>query len=150
MTDGNINKLSAAALLEQYESDFKAGDGCALINAVSVCLNHHFDAPKWVETGFNTALIKYASGESWTLDDAFNVQRKTKRRQKRFRKDFLSSLIWQKVAKYHSAGEAIGRALFELVAEELNDKAGGVGDGLKFNGTDVQEAYYAFKGVTKK
>lgn len=146
MTDASANRLSPTALLAQYESDFNAGDNAALLNAVSVCLNCGCDVPEWVAIGFNVVVMKYDSGEAMTLDEAFGLQRQKGKHQSTYRKEFLATLIWQKVAKYHSAGNPIGRTLFETVAEELTAKY----DGLKLNGTDVQEAYYAFKKVTEK
>lgn len=157
MTDKHIRQLSLSEFLAKYETEFNAGDGSALLNAVRVCLECGCDAPKWLKRGFNVALIKYESGESWTLDEAFNVQRPKGRHRKRYRKDVLANIMWQEVKRLHTAGKKltppvgqIRRPLFESVAEELNARTGELYDGLKFNGTDVQEAYYAFENVTKK
>lgn len=137
-------------LLDQYEAEFAAGDGRALINAISLCLNRGLDPPKWLVTGFNAVCIRYSSGEARTLDEAFKVSRPPNWRQKRARKDVLVNIMWQLVVRHHNAGTPIGRDLFEAVAEELNAETGTLCAGLKFNGTDVQDAYYSVQRLTRK
>jgi len=150
----NEGKLSAgemnAEILSTLESLFIKGNGEALLDAVELCLNSGIPVPKWVVTGFTCAwTIRWASGRSRTLDDAFGIKRPKNWRQKRARKDFLTSLIWQSVVRYKRQYPGpIGVPLFECVAEEWNQqvesspKESSLHD-LKINSTDVQEAYYA-------
>ena len=62
-------------------------------------------------------------------------------------------IMWRKATHHHrDNGVPISRDLFELVAEELNEELSAARDDaltdLYFNGTDVQEAYYAVKHLT--
>lgn len=140
-----------AALLARYEAAFNAGDSSALLDAVSIYLMRGIETPKWVVTGFNAAWgVKWGSGQARTLDEAFDLQRPKNWTQKRARKDRLGCIIWQHVVWHRHRGEPIGRALFEAVAEDLNGEPGELYADMKFNGTDISDAYYNIERLTKK
>ncbi len=143
--------------LDHLQRQFESGDGHALLNAVGICLNTGTKAPNWVQTGFNAAwTVRWESGQARTLDDAFDIQRPKGWSQKRSQKDAITTLIWQSVVQYRQKHKvAIDRDLFEAVAEEWNQQRelepeDSMLHGLKINGTDVQEAYYAVTNLSKK
>jgi hypothetical protein len=133
-------------LLEQWRTAYEAGDGAALLNAVEFVLNCGVVPPPWVCTGFNAAWqVRYGSGLSRTLDDAFNVRRPLSWSQKSARKEVLRNIVWQHVVAYTNQGEAIDGTLFAKVADELNEERSELFRGLKFSQTVVSNAYYAVK-----
>ena len=129
--------------LAELEGRYSAGESEALLDAVGICINTGTKAPQWVEMGFNAAwLVRYQGNQARTLGEAFGVERPSNWRQGRAQKDVLRFVIWQRVLHERRENAApIGRALFEEVAEALSSEYG-----VKINGTDVSEAYYA---VTK-
>lgn len=129
--------------LDELEGLCLAGEAEALLDAVAICINTGIKAPPWVEKGFNEAwLVRWKTAEARTLGEAFGIERPSNWRQGRAQKDELTFVIWQRVLRERREnGATIGRALFEEVAEALS-----VEHGVRLNGTDVQEAYYA---VTK-
>lgn len=137
-------------LLRRHKAKFETGDGEALLQAVSMCLESKIDPPDWLTLAVRLALVRYAGAEARTLDQAFGVHRRKGWQTKRGRKDALVYVVWQRVVQHHRAGESIGRDLFETVAEELNIEPGDMYAGLKWNGTDVQDAYYSVKSYEKQ
>jgi hypothetical protein len=139
-------KFELATLLAHYESQFKDGDASALLDAANLCLNHGIVAPDWVASAFNAAIEhRWRPGHARTLDAAFDVHRPKNWSQQRARKDAFAKHLFRLVVSHHENGDAIGRALFESVAEEVNAYITVV----KFNGTDVQNAYYEVKRLTE-
>jgi hypothetical protein len=136
-----------AELLQKYEARFKAGDGEALLLALSACLESDIEPPDWLASAVRLALVRYAGAQARTLDQAFGVRRAKGWHSKRGRKDALVYVVWRRVVEQHRAGAVLGRALFETIAEELNAEAGD--DSVKWNGTDVQTAYYSIESYGK-
>jgi hypothetical protein len=145
-----------AELEQQY---FANTDGAALLDAVSLCLTTGTPAPEWVQARFlNAWELLWKSGQAWTLDAAFHIERPQNRRQGRYRKDQLSLYIFLTVLDYKRRNPGpMCTDLFDAVAEELNEAAKSGEDpklqDLKFSGTIVQEGYYtqlaALSRVTK-
>ncbi|HEX6993726.1 MAG TPA: hypothetical protein VF339_06220 [Gammaproteobacteria bacterium] len=127
-------------LLEHYRQRYEdEADGVALLEALHRCLRD--DAPKWLQIAVGRALVRYDGAESRTLDEAFGVRRPKHWTRKRARKDAFDLAVYLRVIEHRRrTGEAIGRVLFENVADELSRD--GPFEGVHFNGTDVQDAYY--------
>lgn len=143
--------ISFTERLQKYEAEYRGGDGDALLSALHLCLNcSDKPAPDWLLNAVAVALVRYSSCQSKTLDEAFQVPRPKGWHAKRARKNALTGVVWQRVVKQHRDGEPIGRALFESVAEELNRDNSDQVHGVKWNGTDVQEAYYAIEQYVRE
>lgn len=149
-------EIRQAKILGKLEQEFESGNSCALLDAVEVCLDANIQTPKWVVIGFRAAwAIGWESGSARTLGEAFDINRPKNWRQKRARKDYLTTLIWQSTIRYMRENPGpIDQALFECVADEWNQQAN-LEDkdstlySLKINSTDVQEAYYAISKISK-
>lgn len=132
---------------------YATGDQEALLDAVQFYLMRGDTAPDWVVTAFSAAWgVRWQCGGARTLGEAFGIERPSNWRQKRARKDVMTFIIWQRVIDEHRAGSPLGRALFEAVADQLNSEAQDPGSalaGLRFNGTDVQEAYYSVTKISE-
>lgn len=141
----HIIEAISAEKLEAYRLAFESGDRDALLDALAFCINTDLNPPRWVVTEFTAAWwVRYDSGQARTLDEAFGISRPKKWTQKRARKDWLTHIVWQRVIDHRKRGESIARDLFDQVAHELSDEIG-----VPFNGTDVQNAYYAITNITK-
>ena len=158
-------EIRNSRILADLEQQFIDGNKEALMDAVFNCLNANCPGPhetiikcqpvpEWVRLGFTRAWgLQWDGGRARSLGEAFEIKRPKGWHSKRARKDVAVHVIWQTVLKYmRTHNVPIGRDLFEAVAEELTDKGQldpqSLFAGLKINGTDVQEAYYAHK-VTK-
>lgn len=141
-------------ILADLETQYESGDASALMDAVHYCLEGAA-VPEWVRREFAVAwLLRWDGGQVRTLGEAFSIGRPKGWSQKRARKDVMIHVIWQAVLAYRQKHNApIDRDLFEAVAEELTaqgqHKPESLFTGIKINGTDVQEAFYAHKGNEK-
>ena len=155
-----LSKLDAETRYTRILADLKAkyddGETSALLEAVSFCLTCGVAAPEWVISRFGQAWeVRWAYGLSRTLGEAFDIERPKNWHKRRAQKDRMIFIMWRKVVHHHrDNGVPISRDLFELVADELNEELAATRDDaladLHFNGTDVQEAYYATEHLTGK
>lgn len=70
-----MNEEFIQAALEEFQVDYDAGNGVALLNAIWFCGRYKVVMPEWVWIGFSEARFKYVHYEVETLDDAFGLNR---------------------------------------------------------------------------
>jgi hypothetical protein len=98
----------------------KTKDGMWLFEAIRACAQYGEPIPAYVREHFDNALQRYATGEAWSLDDAFQVSRpKNKKQPAHQNKQRYAQAIWLEVRRLHNGGKGmpIDESLFQDIAK---------------------------------
>lgn len=124
--------MQPATALEQDVDAFFArytetGDGLHLLWAIRACAQYKIPMPDCIRRALEDALNRYASGDAWTLDDAFAVSRPKGQHQstEQFKKRRVNGVsrafgIYRRVMELHAQGRPIDEELFTLIALEFS------------------------------
>jgi hypothetical protein len=111
--------------LAQLRRRYKRGDLTTLLEALDICFRGSWHPPVWAMSGFVNALHRWRAHEVPTLDAAFGITRSGGKHSKSLREhEARRAYVVARVEQLRQRGRLLDRALFSIVEEEIDQKAG--------------------------
>tara|TARA_R110001599_G_scaffold241193_3_gene440807 strand:+ start:21482 stop:22015 length:534 start_codon:yes stop_codon:yes gene_type:complete len=113
-------QFEATQQVHVFHEKHLKGDTTALPYALAICAHHGLAMPNWLSEVIYNGIVSWHNFETGTLDDAFGVSRKGRRKPDELNYRRHRDSVFQRVLVRVQDGESVDDELFELIADEMN------------------------------